>query len=213
MASDIFFLAQRIAKGGAAAKPHVTKAELYQALQAGAAKIQKAGETDAQAFARFATEHPDGQVLMQAHQLANGADYAPERVQKAAPPQASTDGAYATFMTKVQELRRERPDLTEGMSDAQVFAKLYENPANIDLAKAERTANRPSLASPDGAHAPLARRAEPPMTVSLKLLYGMADDLRTKEPKLTEAQAFSRVLDTPQGRKLYQQHRSEQISG
>ena len=61
MASDIFFLAQRIAKGGAAAKPHVTKAELYQALQAGAAKIQKAGETDAQAFARFATEHPDGE--------------------------------------------------------------------------------------------------------------------------------------------------------
>jgi hypothetical protein len=207
--TSMIYLAKRIVQGGAGAEPHITKAALYEAMQAGAAEIQKAGETDAQAFTRYVTTHPDGQTLMQAHSIANGTDFAPSSVQKAATPHVATGVAYDAFVKAANEMHREHPEL----SVAQHFAKLYEDPRSVELAKAERRENRPNVAAPQDAHVPHSRPADPPTTLSLNLLNGIAADLRAKHPELSEAQSFARVLDTPQGKKLYQRHRSEQITG
>jgi hypothetical protein len=57
------------------------------------------------------------------------------------------------------------------------------------------------------------RPQDPPMTPSLQQLYRLAGDLRQQNPELTEAQSFTRVLESPEGRKLYRQYRSEQAAG
>jgi hypothetical protein len=57
------------------------------------------------------------------------------------------------------------------------------------------------------------RPQDPPMTPSLAQIYRLAADVRNTNPKLTEAQAFTRVLESPEGKKLYRQYRSEQSAG
>lgn len=48
--------------------------------------------------------------------------------------------AYGQLQAKAAELRKKHPELTE----AQAFAKVYSDPANVTIAKAERAENRPS---------------------------------------------------------------------
>ncbi len=54
----------------------------------------------------------------------------------------SNTSAYGQLVAKAAELRKADPKLT----DAQAFAKVYADPANVELAKRERLENRPAAA-------------------------------------------------------------------
>jgi hypothetical protein len=68
-----------IAKSVVAGEPSAfTKRDFFLELQKRADENRRPGEKREQAFARYATADPDGQVLMQAHKAASGEDYSGE---------------------------------------------------------------------------------------------------------------------------------------
>ena len=86
---------------------------------------------------------------------------------------------------EAKELRKLQPHLTE----AQAFAKVYSDPANVDLRKAERQEN--GFVRYDVEH------EDSPVEISkaeaMSALTAKATELRKSQPELTEAQAFTKV--------------------
>ena len=86
---------------------------------------------------------------------------------------------------EAKELRKLHPHLTE----AQAFAKVYSDPANVDLRKAERQAN--GFVRYDVEHDDLP--VEISKAEAMSALTAKAKELRKSQPELTEAQAFTKV--------------------
>jgi hypothetical protein len=97
-------------------------------------------------------------------------------------------------------LKCEQPHLTK----EQCFAKVYEDPANILLRKAERTA---AYAKLDGSTigkglAPVATESIAKHDAAMGKLNAKADELRKVMPNLTREQAFAKVYGDPANREL-----------
>jgi hypothetical protein len=89
------------------------------------------GETADRAFTRMFTDgSSDGLAIRRAHALVRAEQlYGPT-----AKADRSEGKAYNELLAKAAELRKVRPELSE----AQAFAKVFSDPANIELAKRER---------------------------------------------------------------------------
>lgn len=105
------------------------------------------------------------------------------------------------------QLRKREPHLTE----AQAFAKAYQDPGNVELAKAER---RGSVAKLYGTASTLAR-TEPkvlgseagPDSTAYGKLQELADEVRRASPFLSPEQAFARIYSDPMNAPLVQRER------
>lgn len=75
------------------------------------------------------------------------------------------------------------------------------------LYRAYRAAPGPDWQPP----ARITKAEVPHQTVAMGRLEKLAEKVRTSNPKLTTAQAFSKVLQTPEGQKLYQQDKNERL--
>jgi hypothetical protein len=99
--------------------------------------------TGAQAFTKvFTADDDEGRAIRTAWQIAKGADLPSDARDE---PRDDTDdtGADGDALSKLEQLgaevRKRNPQLTK----AQAFSKAYSDPANVELVKAERRANRP----------------------------------------------------------------------
>ncbi len=125
-------IAKRIAKGETQQTDGFKKSAFYSLMKRRAAEIREGSETSEQAFARFVHKMAEGRELYGAYHLAKPDDDAP--VEKTAPAQIATSASYDKLMAKGAELRKADPKLTE----AQAFAKAYEDPANKELVAHDR---------------------------------------------------------------------------
>jgi hypothetical protein len=102
-------------------------------------------------------------------------------------------------------LAKREPHLTH----EQCFAKVYAAPENLDLRKAEREANGYPSATSWRGPLPSVARTEPLVEQSMALdgLQRLADELRRKNPWLTDTQCFARVMSDPSNRDLVRQER------
>jgi hypothetical protein len=90
--------------------------------------------TPAAAFAKmYGANDDDGKLLRQATGACKGFQVTP------AHKQAATGSAYDQLVTKADELRKREPGLSREMA----FSKVFVDPANIELARRERSENRP----------------------------------------------------------------------
>jgi hypothetical protein len=90
------------------------------------------GEAADRAFTRMFTDGgADGLTLRRAHALVRAEQLYGPTVKSA---DRGSNSAYGELLTKAEELRKVRPELSE----AQCFAKVFSDPANIELAKRER---------------------------------------------------------------------------
>jgi hypothetical protein len=114
--------------------------------------------------------------------------------------------AYMTCELLAKELRKKDPSLTP----EQAFAKVYTDPANIEIRKAERGGAMRNLAK---ALPPVAR-TEPVVTfgnevdTGLAALQKLAAEFRRDNPFLTPEQAFARVYQDPANRALASSERA-----
>jgi hypothetical protein len=102
------------------------------------ARREHPGATAAGAFAKLYNEDSDrGVLLRRAVQVAKGFN-------SAGPTRAAVAGgsAYDALQAKAAEARKADPKLTQ----AQAFAKVYEDPSNVEIVKRERADNRPRAA-------------------------------------------------------------------
>jgi hypothetical protein len=143
--------------------------------------------------------------------LADIADYSaprppPETALKSAAYHVELANAY--LQGKAAELRKSDPRLTE----AQAFAKAYSDPANRDIANAERAASYARFAE-------LADAQNGESSIQKRLLVATRDraldaigmraaELRRERPELSEAQAFAKVYSDPSNRELAKAERS-----
>jgi len=107
-----------------------TKRDFFVELQKRADQIRQPGETREKAFARYATADPNGQVLMQAHKMADGEDYQGEPDEDDGEPM--TNEGYRRLMGLANE-QREKGETVE-----QAFARLYADPKYRDLVATEK---------------------------------------------------------------------------
>jgi hypothetical protein len=187
------------------------RADFHGALTTLAKREQRDGETQAGAYARVAREHTIGKKLLLGYLRAPiGTDAAPAPVVKAAPAQSP---AYARIVAKAAELRKADPTL----SDAKSIATVYQDPANHQMVvddKAERgvltgQSNEAEIAPfPADREIARARAAGVKMTAPLLSLYREAGDEMARDPKASFHQAFSRVMSSPAGARLYREHRA-----
>ena len=101
---------------------------------------------------------------------------------------------------EARELRKLHPELTE----AQAFAKVYTDPANIDLRRAEREKNGFIKYVDESEDAPI----EISKSEAMAALNVKAAELRKVRPELTEAQAFTKVYTDPANIKLAKAERN-----
>jgi hypothetical protein len=202
---DLVPIAKRVVAGEPTA---FEKRDFYAAIESGAAEIRKADESPEQAFARFCQDDPRGQILLKAHKMAKGADYRPEPEPVQMLPESP---AYAKLCRKATKLAKR-----EGLTEAQAFAKVYEDPANRELVEADRIAHRGRVAKAIGT-APAVRPATPvqaaPTAPAYQALLVLADKIRESKPTLTPEQAFAAAMATREGQRLYQQYRAEVMIG
>jgi len=87
-------------------------------------------ETREGAFTRYATTDAEGRLLLHAHKMAGGEDYAgePEKAEE----EPKTNEAYRRLMDLAAENRR------EGETVEQAFARLYADPKYRDLVVTEK---------------------------------------------------------------------------
>jgi hypothetical protein len=129
----------------------VTEVEFVEMLKHEARAYQKPSENVDQAFSRmFQAQTPEGLLLRQAHAGVRNANF-PQVVTEQSPQLVSKGGtfdklltgdsksAYDQLVDKAEFLRKFEPELTFD----QAFARVYTAPANIELAKRERSENRP----------------------------------------------------------------------
>jgi hypothetical protein len=133
-----------IAKSVISGKPSAfTKRDFFVELQKRADENRRPGETRERAFTRYATTHPTGQVLMQAHKAARGDDYTGEPDDKTDDEPATND-AYRRLMDLAAE-KREKGETVE-----QAFARLYADPKYRDLVATEKRAHTDRVAKAMG---------------------------------------------------------------
>lgn len=113
--------------------------------------------------------------------------------------------AHVTCELLAKELRKERPELTP----EQAFAKVYEDPANRELAEVERAGARLKMAK----IFPPVARTEPAVAsgssndTGLAALKELAAEFRRRNPFLSVEQAFARVYADPANRELAKKER------
>jgi hypothetical protein len=119
----------------------VTEQEFVEMLMTEAIGYQKTGESLDQAFSKlFQADTSEGRLLRRAHAAVKAANSSPvvtESVSKGV-------SAYDQIVEKAHKLRQLNPEL----SADQTFAKVYQDPKNINLAEQERRENRPRGETP-----------------------------------------------------------------
>jgi hypothetical protein len=119
----------------------VTEQEFVEMLMTEAIAYQKTGESLDQAFSKiFSADTSEGLLLRRAHTAVKRANASPvvtESVSKGV-------SAYDQIVEKAHKLRQLNPEL----SADQAFAKVYQDPKNINLAEQERRENRPRGETP-----------------------------------------------------------------
>jgi hypothetical protein len=108
-----------------------TKRDFFLELQKRADQNKHPGESRERAFTRYATSHPTGQLLMQAHKAASGDDYSGEAEDKTGGEPVTND-AYRRLVDLAAE-KREKGETVE-----QAFARLYADPKYRDLVVTEK---------------------------------------------------------------------------
>jgi Putative phage serine protease XkdF len=116
-----------------------TRADFLEALNKRAQAERSGTETPEQCFTRLVTSDPDAVALYKAHRASPGHD--PDRAPKAEPV-AKTSASLDKLRELAADLHKSEPLL----SHEQAFAKVYTDPANRALARAERAENRPGMA-------------------------------------------------------------------
>ena len=116
--------------------------------------------------------------------------------------------ALAILQGKAAALRKAQPNL----SKSQAFARVYSDPANAEIAAAERQASRARFAE-QAASSYTAHTMEKRMLVTQRdnafdALKAKAAELRKARPELTESQAFAKVYEDPANRALAAAERS-----
>ena len=116
--------------------------------------------------------------------------------------------ALAILQGKAAALRKAQPNLSE----SQAFARVYGDPANAEIAAAERQASRARFAE-QAASSYTAHTMEKRMLVTQRdnafdALKAKAAELRKARPELTESQAFAKVYEDPANRALAAAERS-----
>jgi hypothetical protein len=114
----------------------ITEHALTKAIGDYASLTKRDGETREMAFARvFAAQHDVGETFRKAVALAKAQPASSDDTDA----DTDTDTAMAQLRALVDRMRAAFPELSE----AQLFARVYEDPANDALAKRERAENRP----------------------------------------------------------------------
>jgi hypothetical protein len=120
--------------------------------------------------------------------------------------------AEETLQLKAEALRKSEPHLTE----AQAFSKIYCDPRNVHLRRAERNKNGFSeayLPRSEKRYPPVARTepaVEPDMAMGK--LKESAAEMRRQNPFLTPEQAFARIYSAPENRELVRAERNAAYS-
>jgi hypothetical protein len=187
------------------------------ALQGQANRLRKAHPelSEAQAFARV-YEAPENVELRRAELMKNGfhngyAKRAPDDFSEAGQVDftkgESKQWAFNELQRQATELNKREPHLTH----SQCFARVYSSPDSLDLRKAERAANRPDYPAATGWRGPLPPVARTEPAVEQNLAYGalqdLADELKQKNPWLSDAQCFARVMEAPANMDLVRRER------
>ena len=94
-----------------------------------------------------------------------------------------------------------------GESQAIAFTRYIQKCEDGQIYRAYRAAPGPDWQPP----ARITKAEVPHQTVAMVRLEKLAEKVRTNNPKLTTAQAFSKVLQTPEGLELYQQDKNERL--
>ena len=139
LGNDMVLVAKGAIENG---NTNFTREDFYKAIDLRAQLDRRAGETREQAFARCATATDEGQLLMKAMRFASDSIY-PSTARAVSDTSGSSshtpNDAYAELLQKADTLRRRDSSL----SQAQAFAKVYADSANVEIVKRERAENRP----------------------------------------------------------------------
>jgi hypothetical protein len=221
---NTLLVAKAIVEDGYVTK-EFTREDFRVEIQKRAEATRKAGESPDQAFARFATTDPDGQVLMRAMRRAadsptrgsylegrrpNTASLQPRVVSG---PEAFRVNEPRSALALLNELVDRQCQLSPGRSREQLFADVYTT--HPELAAQEREENRPTVSVLTKAEQVEreARRRAPRMATNedvrrereeeedgdaLEALDRKAEENRRRDPKLSKAQAFAKAYaDNP----------------
>jgi hypothetical protein len=131
----------------------ITEKEFVDMLMECAKEYQRTGESVGQSFSRmFSADTPEALLLRKAHAAVRQANF--PKVVTALPVSKSAGSAYDQIVAKANRLR----ELEPGLSFDQAFAKVFTDPANVNLTTEERRQNRPgpgastSYPMPGGKH-------------------------------------------------------------
>jgi hypothetical protein len=186
-----------------------TRAKAMAHINKRAAETTARGRTAEQRFADFLATGEGSRLFSVAKHLP-GPDHIVAEVEK--PAALETDG-FRKLQEKATEIRKSNPSLTR----EQAFAKVYSDPANRELVDADRdelfTEIGKAFAAPPVEHPEPAKAPVPAMTPSLQSLYGMADEMVAKNPKLTRERAFAEAAKTADGKRLMRLYHSELVHG
>jgi hypothetical protein len=125
---DMVEIAKRVLGGQ---ETRLSKKDFYDAINDRAQAARGKDQTPEQAFAKF-IETADGALLYRSSKLAAQDDHAPAST--VTPPTPEPTRAYKVLLHRASELRKSDAKLT----DAQAFAKVYEDPANRELVAADK---------------------------------------------------------------------------
>jgi hypothetical protein len=116
----------------------ISEEEFVKMLTEEARAWQREGESIGQTFSRlFSADTPEALLLRKAHAAIKAANF-PSVITESV-SKSSDATAYDQIVAKANRLRELEPEL----SFDQAFARIYQDPKNIELAKRERSENRP----------------------------------------------------------------------
>jgi hypothetical protein len=225
---NTLLVAKAVVEDGYVTK-NFTREDFRVEIQKRAEAVRKTGESPDQAFARFATTDPDGQVLMRAMRKASDSPTRGSYLEGRQPntaslqprvvsgPEAFRVNEPRSALALLHELVERQSQLQPGRSKESIFAELYERDHD-GLASRERLENRPGAA---------VTKAVPEMATNedirrdrkadgkdddedddaVEKLNKLAADLRKREPHLTEAAAFAKVFTDPRNSALAEAER------
>lgn len=120
-------------------------------------------------------------------------------------PVAKGEPAYTALKKQADMLRLLEPRLTE----AQAFAKAYQDPANREIVKRERAESRAAAAGVPVETDDDSGDNERTESPAMRVLNNLADAIRRKNPKLSQAQAFARAMGSREGIAAYRRYKAE----
>jgi len=143
---DIIRIAKSIISAGGDAQPGTTSRTLFAEMEK-RAEAMFSGQplSPEQKFARYAAT-PEGEILFKASRKAVQEPWDAEDDDDEDEKDDGTSDSYKKLMAKAAELRAVNPHL----SQAQVFSRLYSDPANRRLAKADQEAHLTKVAKSVG---------------------------------------------------------------